>query len=87
MEFHPNNKVEVIGAPGYVGTIPGLESIPVLDGRGDLAVIVTEGGEAHVVPAKFVHRVDSPEAAAYRAEWATKADRNPRDVYIPEALR
>lgn len=27
------------------------------------------------------------DAEAYRQEWATKTGRNPREVYVPEALR
>ncbi len=55
-------------------------------------MIFTEVGDLHVVPASTVFPsdhapVESPQARAYREEWAVKADRNPRDVYIPEALR
>lgn len=94
---HAANAVEIVGAKGFADrfeayVIPGLDHLPPRDERGALAVIVTEVGDIHVVPSSTVRRPepvkpDSPDAAAYRAEWAVKAHRNPADVYIPEALR
>lgn len=95
--------VEVNGEPGYADgfkavLIPGLHEIAFVEGVGSKSVIITEAGDFLAVDSKNVTFVDSPDAqesgptesagaAAYRAEWATKADRNPREVYIPEALR
>jgi hypothetical protein len=91
---HPSNHVEVKGAPGFTdfsaAIIPGLHGISSAADVEPRTVVVDADGGIFVVPSRcvsFVHKADSPQAAAYRAEWATKADRNPRDVYIPEALR
>jgi hypothetical protein len=85
-------RVEINGQPGYADgfkavLIPGLHEVVYVDDAEPKSVIVTEAGDILAVDSKNVTFVDSPQAAAYRAEWATKADRNPRDVYIPEALR
>lgn len=52
---------EIIGAPGFdnfkATVVPGLGRIPGLDSRGDLTVVVTEAGEALVVPFSTVHPV------------------------------
>jgi hypothetical protein len=32
-------------------------------------------------------KIERADADAYRSEWAAVTDRNPRDVYVPEALR
>lgn len=83
--------VEVNGAPGFVDhfkavLIPGLDHLKNIRNHAEeVAVVLTEAGDLHVVPSSTVTHVDSPEAARYRAEWAVKADRN--HVYIPEALR
>lgn len=56
-------EVEIIGAPGYVDrfrafVVPGLDRVPAVDDRGDLAVLYTEVGDYHVVPASTVHDVE-----------------------------
>lgn len=66
--------------------IPGLHEIS-QPGSEPVSVISTQSGEVLCVPSRTVHPVDSPEASRYREEWATKADRNPREVYVPKALR
>lgn len=80
-------------APGFDpdtrGTIvDGLERVGSSD-QGPLTVIVTEAGDFLAIPSKHIEVIDSsdsPDAAAYREEWAVKSGRNPRDVYVPEAL-
>lgn len=88
---HPANRVQVKGAPGFedfeAGVIPGLHEVSTAADVEPRTVVVDAAGGIFVVPSRCVTFIDSPEAAAYRAEWATKADRSPRDVYIPEALR
>lgn len=63
------DNVEIVGAPGFVDRfrarlIPGLDHVPAVDGRGDLAVITTEVGDIHVVPASTVHPIESGEYEA-----------------------
>ena len=86
--------VKITGAPGFVDEftatlIPGLHGIPsAVAGDETITIISTSAGEVLAVPSQFVEFTDeSPLAQAYRAEWSVKADRNPSDVYIPEALR
>ncbi len=81
----------VIGAKGYANfdakVVPGLDRVPAVDARGGLVVVADKAGEVHVVPASTLHKLPSSHAVQYVAEWATKANRNPSDVYIPENLR
>jgi hypothetical protein len=93
--FHPSNKITLVGAPGFADgfeawIIPGLNGVE-QHGEEPVSVITTDVGDIHVVPASTVRFPEKPSdnrnAEMYRAEWSTKADRNPRDVYIPEALR
>jgi hypothetical protein len=55
-------RVKVNGVPGYTEAfratvIPGLDRVPGVDGRGDLAVISTEAGELLVVPSDSLEDV------------------------------
>lgn len=86
--------VKITGAPGFVDgfiatLIPGLHEIPSTSpAEGPVTIISTSAGEVLAVPSVFVSLTEeSPLAQAYRSEWSVKADRNPSDVYIPEALR
>lgn len=56
-----SNEVTIVEAPGYADhfkaqVIPGLESVPARDNRGELAVITWGDGEIGVVPARCVIR-------------------------------
>lgn len=88
--------VVIKGAPGYreflATTIPGLDPVPAVDGRGDLVVVVVDG-DLQVVPARFVHHLSADEvtrirnARLYRREWAVKTGRSEREVYVPAGIR
>lgn len=57
-------RVAVVGAPGYVDRFTAsllLNNFPAVDDRGDLAVVSTEVGELHVVPASTVHPLTDGE--------------------------
>lgn len=52
-----------------------------------VSVVRVDVPTVRVVPADSVRPVDSPEAARYRAHWATLTGRAPADIYIPLAIR
>jgi hypothetical protein len=66
--------------------IPGLHEIPQF-GAEPVSVISTPAGETLVVPSSTVHEAESPQAEAYRREWATLTGKSEREIYVPEALR
>ena len=56
-------RVKVHGLPGYTEdfravVIPGLDRVPAVDDRGDLAVISTEAGELLAVPADSLEDIE-----------------------------
>jgi hypothetical protein len=86
-----NPKILVVDAPDCANhvarVIPGLNRIPAIDGRGELALVVADpdmGEIARLVPTRCIA---TPQAAAYAEHWATLTGRSVADIYIPEALR
>lgn len=54
-------RVKIVGAPGY-GTfeatvVPGLDRVPAVDARGELAVVVDDDDWPVVVPSSTVHDI------------------------------
>lgn len=56
-------RVKVRGLPGYTNefqavVVPGLDRVPAVDDRGDLAIISTEAGELLAVPADSLEDIE-----------------------------
>ncbi|MFD4474674.1 hypothetical protein ACFWPU_00955 [Streptomyces sp. NPDC058471] len=58
MKFHEGESVRVTGAPGYTDFDAriwnGGQALPAVDARGDLAVVLDEADEPHVIPVKHI---------------------------------
>lgn len=82
--------VKVTGAPGFVDEFEGellRGDFQVNEHCPKVSVVKAVSEDIHVVPAECVEPADTPEAARYRAHWATLTGRAPSDIYIPLALR
>ena len=93
--------VIVEGAPGrrtFLATpVPGLDTVPAVDSRGPLTVVLYDDGTPHghpvIVPARCVRPLSANEQARirgtriYRHEWSVKTGRPEREIYVPAAIR